>query len=102
MEAWKRSVQVTAAGVAAGALLEIVTGRERTRWSSLGRCLLAGGVALAYAQFVPATAWGPRSGAAFAGLPWVRALESSVGGVAPMERAGWGGLTGLLLLWARD
>lgn len=102
MKAWERNLQVASAGILAGALLEIAVGRERTRSASLRRCLLAGGVALAYAQFVPSTDWGPRSGAAFARLPWVRALETSLGGVEALERTGWGGLTGWLLRWSRD
>jgi hypothetical protein len=102
MSAWERNLQVAAAGIAAGALLELVIGKQRTRSASLRRCLLAGGVALAYAQLVPSTAWGPRSGAAFARLPWVRALGSSLGGAEPWEPAGWGGLTGWLLRWAPE
>lgn len=102
MEAWERNLDVVAAGVAAAALLELVTGHHRSRPASLGRCLLAGGVALAYAQFVPAGDWGARSGAAFARLPWVGALASSLGGAETLERAGWGGLTGLLAQWSRQ
>jgi hypothetical protein len=101
MSTWERNLQVAAAGVAAGALLEIVTGGQRTPLASLRQCLLAGGVALAYGQLVPAAEWGVRSGTAFARLPWVKAVESSLGGVPTLERTGWGGLTGLLLRWAQ-
>ncbi|MGH9414497.1 MAG: hypothetical protein ACRD0Y_12270 [Terriglobales bacterium] len=97
MERWQRNLQIAAVGVVAAALVETATGGSRRRIESIGRCLLAGGVAFAYAQLTPPEHWGARSGAAFAQLPWVSRLEANLGGVRPLETAAWGGLTGLLL-----
>ncbi|MGH9475835.1 MAG: hypothetical protein ACRD1C_05845 [Terriglobales bacterium] len=51
---------------------------------------------------MPAEQWGLRSGAAFAQLPWIASLESSLGGPRPLELASWGALTGLLLRLLRQ
>lgn len=97
MERWQRNLQIAATGVVAAALIEAVIGRKRRRVASIARCLLAGGVAYVYAQLTPPVHWGARSGAAFAQLPWVAALESSLAGAGRAELAAWGGLTGAFL-----
>lgn len=95
-------MQFAAAGMVAAALVEATTGGQRPRRQSLGRCLGAGGAAFVYAHLVPAEQWGLRSGAAFAQLPWIASLESSLGGPRPLELASWGALTGLLLRLLRQ
>lgn len=97
MERWQRNLLIAATGVVAAALIEAAAGAKRKRMESIGRCLLAGGVAFVYAQLTPPEHWGARSGATFAQLPWIARLEANLGGTRPLELAAWGGLTGALL-----
>ncbi|MGH9488213.1 MAG: hypothetical protein ACRD04_11575 [Terriglobales bacterium] len=97
MERWQRNLEFSATGVMAAALVELLGGSRHSRLESISRCLLAGGVAFAYAQVIPPRQWGVKSGASFAQLPWIASVEESLGGSRPLELACWGGLTGLFL-----
>ncbi|HUX66800.1 MAG TPA: hypothetical protein VMV31_04855 [Terriglobales bacterium] len=89
MGEWERNLQYAAAGVAAAAAVEMLAGAGHSAGERLGRCLAAGGVAVAYGHLVPRGYWGVRSGMAFARLPPVRARS--------LQGLVWGGLTGWLL-----
>lgn len=99
MGGWPRNLRFMAAGVAAAGLVEVLAGGQRSRLESLGRCALVGGIALAYANLIPAGQWGLRSGAAFAQLPIVTAVEARAPAQRPAEFAAAAGLAGLLLHW---
>ncbi|HEV2445875.1 MAG TPA: hypothetical protein VGS58_08140 [Candidatus Sulfopaludibacter sp.] len=83
--------------MAAAAAVELLAGARHSRVQILGRCLLAGGAALAYANFVPRSHWGVRSGIAFAHLPAVSAMRNRLAPPAPFEHAALGALIGWLL-----
>lgn len=97
MESWLRQLEVAAAGVAAVTLIELFARRRRPRTQLLGRCLLGGATAVAYANLVPRAYWGVRSGAAFASLPPVSAARRHLASSLPFEPAAIGALTGWLL-----
>lgn len=100
---WKRELQYAAVGVVTAALIELfatqLEGARERRRPSLAKLLLAGGVAAAYAHLVPRQSWGLRSGAAFAQLPAVASVHSSLGGGSPLQLGVWGALTGLAMQW---
>ena len=95
MEDWRPALQVAAVGVTVAALLELVLpARRETTQERVAHCLVAGGVAAAYAQLVPAHSWGARSGAAFGQMGLMRAVQARVGMAPGLKLAAWGALTG--------
>jgi len=98
MQEWRRNLEFAAAGIAAGALVELLAGGHRPRSESLKRCLSAGALAIAYANLVPPSSWGARSAAGFGRLPAV----ASLGGGDTFDQTARLGLAGLLLRWTRS
>jgi len=94
---WWRNLDYAAAGIAAGALVELLTGARRTRSESLLHCLSAGGIAVAYANLVPPSIWGATSAARFAHLPVIASLSG-----VTMNQTARLSLAGLLLRWTRS
>ena len=100
MKGWRRDLQYAAVGIVTAAIIEVLTGAGEgagARRAEVGRVLLAGAIAAAYAHVVPAESWGARSGAAFAQLPMVVSAHASLGEAPPLRLGIWGALTGLAL-----
>ena len=97
MQPWQRNVNYAAAGVLAAAVVELVAGQGHSRAQSLGRVLAGGAMAAAYANLVPRSNWGLRSGAAFAQLPLVGVLGAHLGAARGLELTASGALSGWAL-----